>query len=623
MTIIPTGRHIIDFIALRPEFVGIGKATAKRLWDRYGTELYALLSAGEPSALSEVLDHSRASILIDAWRNQQALVDCVVFFEEQGIDTRVARKAIEFWGAEAVAKIKDNPYRLLSICSWTQIDAVALRLGLPVDDPRRRVAAVEGVLYDRLDRKHTWCVEEALIRLTSERLRVDIASATEAVKLAASDGAAVSVDGGYQAAGAAYIERYIEARIEHHLDRRSRRDLFLDSVDTAEVSAFIDRFSNSHSLTDEQSNAVHMALGNTFSLLVGGAGVGKTTVLKAVNAAARHFGMAVYQLAIAGRAASRMAEATGQHAQTVASWLRGVSDGKLEVGRHTLVVVDEASMLDLPTLYRILFHLPEEAPILLVGDTAQLPPIGFGLTLHRLISEERIPKTVLTRIHRASENSGIPAVSLEVRKGIVPSLRPYVPDNIGCAFVETSQRRIIDALEDIAHDLHREEIQIVAPTYRGEAGIDAINARFHSLNAASGRQSRYGFAVGDPCLWTVNDYDRGLWNGSLGVIVGFGEDVVSTEFGGVRHEIAPHELDHLELAYCISVHKAQGSQFRNVLVPMVQSFNLDRALLYTAITRATNRVVLVGDRNAMESAIAEAPRSFNRDVGLRLRDVTG
>ncbi|MBL3684424.1 AAA family ATPase [Sinorhizobium meliloti] len=179
------------------------------------------------------------------------------------------------------------------------------------------------------------------------------------------------------------------------------------------------------------------------SLLVVGRwrGVGKTTALKAVNAAARNFGMAVYQLAIAGRAAKRIAEATGQHAQTVASWLKGVADGRIELGRHTIVIIDEASMLDLPTLYRILFHLPKEARCLLVGDTAQLPPIGFGLTLHRLVKEKRIPKTELTRILRATESTGIPQVSVAIRGGVLPDLPSYSSRRGGCSLIHATGTR--------------------------------------------------------------------------------------------------------------------------------------------------------------------------------------
>ena len=618
MTAIPRGRYIVEFLASRPEFVGVGKATAARLWERFGPELYAVLGNGDIERLSELLDRNQAGIVVEAWRNQQALADCVVFFDEHGIDIGLSRKAVDFWGNQAVLKMRDNPYRLLTVCTWPQVERVATALGMRKDDPRRLVAGVESVLYDRLDRKHTWCDEAVLIELVAKRLSTSTECASDAIRLAVADGAAIPMEGGFQPAGAAYMERFIEARIEGHLQRTSDRDLFLDGITAADVSAFLKRFDPSRNLTDEQRHAVAVAMQHAFSLLIGGAGVGKTTALRAINASARHFGMSVYQLAIAGRAAGRIAEATGQPAQTVASWLKGVIDGRIELGRHTLVIVDEASMLDLPTLYRILFHLPEDARCLLVGDTAQLPPLGFGLTLHRLVLEGRIPKTELTRILRASEASGIPEVSLAIRNGRVLPIPPYNNESVGCSFAVAPESRIVETIEDILHDLRGEEVQVVAPVYAGAAGIDAINTYFHDLRKRAGFCAMHGFADGDPCIWTVNDYDRHLWNGSMGTVAGFDADAVVAVFDGKSHRIGPGEIQKLSLAYCISVHKAQGSQFRNVVIPVLPTANMDRAMIYTAVTRAIDRVVLVGSESGFGSGVRPQPRSLNRDVALGL-----
>ncbi|WP_370035628.1 AAA family ATPase [Sinorhizobium fredii] len=616
---IPRGRHIVEFIASRPEFVGVGKATAARLWERFGSDLYAILGDGDVDRLSELLDRNQAAIVIEAWRNQQALADCVVFFDEHGIEPAISRKAVDFWGHEAVQKMRDNPYRLLTVCTWPQVDRVATALGFRKDDPRRLVAAVESVLYDRLDRKHTWCGGLVLVGLVAKRLSTTTDHASAAVELAVADGAAIPIEGGFQPAGAAYMERFIEARVDGHLRRLSDRDLFLDGIRSEDITAFLAAFDPSRSLTDEQRKAVGMAMQNAFSLLIGGAGVGKTTALRAINAGARHFGMSVYQLAIAGRAAGRIAEATGQPAQTVASWLKGVADGRIELGRHTLVIIDEASMLDLPTIYRILFHLPEDARCLLVGDTAQLPPIGFGLTLHRLVFEDRIAKTELTRILRASPESGIPEVSLAIRQGQVPKIPAYNNERCGCSFAAASEDRIVETIEDILHDLGDAEVQVVAAVYAGPAGIDAINAYFHGLRKGAGFRALHGFAEGDPCIWTVNDYDRHLWNGSMGMVAGFDSDNVIAEFDGARHRIASDEIQKLSLAYCISVHKAQGSQFRNVVMPVLPTANMDRAMIYTAVTRAIDRVVLVGSEAGFGRGVRPHPRSLGREVALGLR----
>ncbi|MBB4585577.1 exodeoxyribonuclease V alpha subunit [Rhizobium leguminosarum] len=623
MNAIPRGRHIVDFLATRPEFAGVGKATAARLWKHLGTELYAVLGNGDVDRLADVLDRNQAAIVVEAWSSQLALADCVVFFDENGIDPKVARKAVDFWGADALAKIRDNPYRLLSVCSWRQVDRVAYNLAMPVTDPRRQVAAVESVLYDRIDRKHTWCSREELLKQTAKRLGVGPAAAEEALKAAVADGAAHSIDGGYQPAGAAYMERFIERRIEDHLGGSAGSDLFLDGIAPKDVTAFLAQFDPKGSLTSEQVDAVRMTIRHTFSLLIGGAGVGKTTALKAINAAARHFGMTVYQLAVAGRAAQRIAEATGQPAQTIASWLKGVADGRIELGRHSVVIIDEASMLDLPTLYRILFYLPEDARCLLVGDVAQLPPIGFGLTLHRLVREQRIPKTELTRILRATESSGIPKVSVAIRGGDLPALPAYVSRRGGCSFIPATESKVIHAIEDILHDLRDEEVQVVGSVYAGAAGIDAINAYFHAARVAAGAPQMHGFAEGDPCIWTVNDYDRNLWNGSMGRVVGIDGDALVVQFEDGRHRVGPSEVDRLALAYSISVHKAQGSQFKNVVMPVQSTMNTDRAMIYTAITRATDRVIIIGAQSDLVRAVVPYPRSLSRDVALGLRTEAG
>lgn len=276
-------------------------------------------------------------------------------------------------------------------------------------------------------------------------------------------------------------------------------------------------------------------------------------------------------------------------------------------------------MLDLPTFYRILFHLPEDARCLLVGDTAQLPPIGFGLTLHRLVLEGRIPKTELTRILRASAESGIPEVSLAIRHGSVPRIPAYHKECAGCSFAAAPENRIVETIEDVLHDLWSEEVQVVAAVYAGAAGIDNINAYFHDLRKRACFNAMHGFAEGDPCIWTVNDYDRQLWNGSMGMVSGFDGDAVVAVFDGKSHRIGPGEIPKLSLAYCISVHKAQGSQFRNVVMPVLPTANMDRAMIYTAVTRAIDRVILVGSEVGFNKGVRPHPRSLDRDVALTLR----
>jgi exodeoxyribonuclease V alpha subunit len=179
----------------------------------------------------------------------------------------------------------------------------------------------------------------------------------------------------------------------------------------------------------------------------------------------------------------------------------------------------------------------------------------------------------------------------------------------------------VEIIEDILHDLRGEEVQVVASVYAGAAGIDAVNAYFHDLRKRAGFAAMYGFAEGDPCIWTVNDYDRHLWNGSMGTVAGFDGDYVVAVFDGKNQRIGPGEIQKLSLAYCISVHKAQGSQFRNVVMPILPTANMDRAMIYTAVTRAVDRVVLVGSQVGFGKGVRPHPRSLDREVALGLRPV--
>lgn len=609
----------MQFLVKRPEFAGIGKATAQRLWDTFGQTLPRIFTEGRVDLLAKVLTLTQAEIACDAWRNQNAIAETVAFFDEHDVDPQIASKVVDLWGDTALIKLRENPYRLLTICPWKHVDRIAQRLGIERSDPRRQVGAVEAALYERLDDKHTVTAEKPLVDRVGLLLGAAPQEARGALAAAVGDGAAIICREGYQPAGAAYAERFIEARIRAALELpASRGDLFVEQPTSDAILAFLKRSGGNwdHPLTAEQEHAVVTALRHRFSVLTGGAGVGKTTTLRAIIEAANSFGFHVHQLALAGRAAKRMSEASGRPAGTIASWLLDASNGRTETGVHTLVIVDEASMLDLPTLYRILFYLHEDARLLLVGDPAQLPPIGYGLTLHRLVLSPQVPQVELTRIMRADEETGIPAVSRAVRAGRMPRLPRYHPTQVGCTIIGCREQEVIEVIERVRDDLSDDDLQIIGATYGGPAGIDAINTHFHRYNA-HGRLRLKRFAEGDPIIWTKNDYDRGLWNGSMGQVLAVGEDRLKVRLEGKSYDLTIAEFSNqLDLAYAISVHKAQGSQWNSVVLPLAASRLFDRALLYTALTRAKRRVVLVGDLRVLERAITLPPVSLARDVAL-------
>ena len=290
-------------------------------------------------------------------------------------------------------------------------------------------------------------------------------------------------------------------------------------------------------------------------------------------------------------------------------------------------------MLDVILVYRLMRALPERVRLLLVGDPFQLPPIGPGLIFHVLTDSRDVPQQELTQVHRQASGSGIPAIANEVRCGRVPSFASFDGPAPGVALIEAASRHISLTVIDIMRSLAvRGEVQILGVTKRADAGTETINSAIHALVAGNNPSlPGWGFAETEPVIHLVNDYDHGLFNGSLGRIRkiiptlaegGPSRQAIECEFDGVLHRFAEDSLDRIELAHAITVHKAQGSQFRRVIIPVVGSRLLDRTLVYTALTRAVDQVVFVGDRRALAATTEAPPRSQQRQVGFRLEEPT-
>ena len=315
------------------------------------------------------------------------------------------------------------------------------------------------------------------------------------------------------------METFVAEAVVELLARHGSEDLIAREVDDQDLDAWLEDASKTIGvdLGDEQRAAVRMALLGRFGLLVGGAGVGKTTVLKAVVAASEHFGRAVHQMALAGRAAVRMTQATGRKAWTIAAFLNGVEARRIVVGPEALVVVDESSMLDLPTLYRILRAIPTSGRLLLVGDPAQLPPIGFGLTLHALVATPKMPKVELRTIRRQSTASGIPMVAAAVREGRVPKLAAFDIGVAGVSLLECRQEEVADRVVDVVAELGGiANARILSALKSGSSGTIALNTRFHRIVSAGHSAGNSRFRLGEPVVFLRNDYRRDLRNGSLG-----------------------------------------------------------------------------------------------------------
>lgn len=618
---VPRGRLLVRYLSRSKLFPGVGEATAAKLYDEFGEKLNEVLLSGDVGQLCHVVSRAVAGVLVAGWRARQSEMELISFLDRHGFGPRMADKLIQCWGDAAKATLEANPYLLLAVASWSLVDTEARKIGVAEDDRRRSVGAVEAVLYRRLNAGHTLTQHDETVKLVDGLLGNGKGPAAIAVAL--EDGAVIGSQAtGYQPIGAHSLEKGIAGRLRAMIagEAPEQCELFQvpPGISTDEQIAHYERL-RSIKLTDEQKAAIRMATSQQFSLVLGGAGVGKTTVLGGIIHVLEACHWSIFQLALAGRAAKRMAETTGRPAMTIAKFLLGMRTGNLALSAQTLLVVDEASMLDLPTFYRVLSYLPDGTRLLLVGDPAQLPPIGFGLTFHRLALSCAVPKTQLTQVHRQAASTGIPAVAASIREHRIPVFEPFAGARPGVSVIECPRGGIVARLFELAQAWGGDDWRVIGSVKNGVAGVNDINASFHHrLSAGRPRLEGYDFTEGDPIVFLRNDYERGLMNGSLGTIVKVlsGEGSLVTNFEGEQHILTAEDLASIELAYAITCHKAQGSQFQRVGIPVVRSRLLDHALIYTALTRAVEQVVFVGDMEALSHAIEAPPRASGREVAF-------
>lgn len=645
----PSGEHIVTLLAHSKAFTGIGSVKARRLWDHFGQALYKILDQGLTSRLEEVLSFEAAQRLEHEWRVWGDSFT-VQWLQSKGLPVKLGKKVMEFFMPHAAQKIEEDPYRLISFAAdWETTDRLAREtFGIGEDDSRRLAGAAEEALYAAFDAGHTWISQAELHARLGRLLRMGGLSAPRKTELlercvhqAQENGSLVRTENtnshGHRlhASGPYLMEssvaQAIAARITH------KQTL----LGASSLDAVVQRYQTQTGLTLESSQrqAIELANEHAFAVITGGAGTGKTTVLRGIFAVYQEAGWHVYPMALSGRAARRIGEATGGTATTIAGFLARFDER--EAPLHAAVVIDEASMLDLPSAYRLLRHLPAAWRFVLVGDPNQLPPVGPGLLMHELSRKDELalPKVELQKVQRYG--GAIAAAANDILTGRWPQL----PDDASCdiAAIECPLPEInAMVLELLKQDpLNTQVLSATRSTAHG--GVKTIN--YICLTELHGHNQELacwntehecvqglGFRVGSPVICLVNDWERNLQNGSLGVVVNAtqptsdaatGEcDGQGTCYGhirwddGITREITPDLLPHLELAYAITVHKSQGSQFQRVIIPVRRSRLLDRDLLYTAITRAQTKVILVGDLAAAKAAVEAPPHASLRQVAL-------
>ncbi|MEP3588844.1 MAG: AAA family ATPase [Marinobacter sp.] len=462
--------NIIRFLAEEKLFHGIGNVRASKLVDKFGARLLFAIANRDPSIL-DLIPGDTAIALFENFSDAAAGAELAVYLDALGVDKWLGRKVVNAWGQLGAKRLQSNPYLLISWLDWKKVDAIGRRVGVELSDPKRLCAACEHVLYVRLNQGHTWTsvadVKKRLVALVGQ------GDSAEAIAECVDDHAAIYNDDGLQPYGAAVMEQYILRQAGSlQLDQEDLFDGFIMPESNFDSHVREIESQQGFGFTEMQITAIRSALKHRFNVFAGYAGSGKTSVLRAVCGLAEACGLKVHPMALSGRAAKRITDATGYPSSTIARFTRDYRGKELEGAN--LILVDEASMIDLPDLYRIL-RIGAKARVCLIGDPAQLPPIGFGAPFSNLVEYPGVQRVVLDKVHRQDEKTGIPTIAENIRHGVADDLERYTGAKKGVQYLQVSQENAPQAILEIGKDFAnagctRDDMQIIAPVKSGEGG---------------------------------------------------------------------------------------------------------------------------------------------------------
>lgn len=598
------------------------------LVDTFGKDTFRILSE-EPARLLEVtgFDNETASSLLSAWTESITSSELSALLADHEVSSEQMKALFNAFGSEARRIISDNPYSLMEVdgFQFDKVDEIAESRGISKNDPRRFEGAVLWVLREASQSGHL-CVRRGDLAMNlreafrteaesfgSRDLAKDLIEATS--RLEAKKKVFIDPDVGvylpalydYERRSAQYLVRF-------------RTPLALD----VNLKEFLELYENTHQiqLSEAQQDAVNQLISNRVLVLTGGPGTGKTTVIKTFVELFQKAGVGFRLMAPTGIAAKRVAMVTGHEAATIHRTFRfnGEEWGYSEWNKYPVgaVIIDEMSMVDQELFFRVVSSLEEGTILVLVGDDAQLPSVGPGSVLRDLVRCPAIPTVRLTQIFRQAQKSEIVVNSHRINRGegILTG-----DDTSDFRFVSLDDSRIMDLIVKMAVKLKGRDanFQILSPKYDGIVGVTNLNERLREVLNPPGpgkMEVSFGktrFRVGDRLMVIKNDYKLGIYNGDMGKLVdirseflrvrihGLGEDGLDANVEIPRGEV----LQKLRLAYAITVHKCQGSEFDTIILPMVREHGrmLQRNLFYTAVTRAKKRVWVIGDRGSVQRAI--------------------
>jgi exodeoxyribonuclease V alpha subunit len=625
---------------------GIGPKIAERIVARYEVDTLRIIEEA-PDRLVEVpgLGPKRTALITRAWEEQKAIKEVMVFLQGVGVSTSLAVRIYKTYRDGSIGVVQHEPYRLAADVwgiGFKTADKIAQSLGIPHDSPARVKAGLQFTLSEASDEGHCYLPQEELLRQAAEILGVEAALVTACLEELVREGGLVrellrpAHDAEDDEVGepitACYLVPFSRAEvslangIRRLLDTPQDRLPMFRTVDWEVAFGWLQQQTGTM-LAPEQAEAVRLALTQRVAVLTGGPGCGKSFTVRAIVQLARAKRARVLLTAPTGRAAKRLEELAGMPGVTASTLhrllqLRPGGDAAFD-REHPLeadlVVVDEASMLDLLLANTLVKAIPPGAHLLLVGDVDQLPSVGAGEVLRDLLGAQTIPSVRLTHIFRQAQESGVVTNAHRINAGKHPVTQGL--DDF-FLFAEEDSERVAELTVDIvAHRLPRRfgldarrDVQVLCPMHRGPAGAGVLNEQLQqALTPArpGAPERRYGgrvYRVGDKVTQLRNNYDKEVFNGAVGTVTSL--SLEEQELGvllddGRSVHYAFDELDELTHAYAVSIHRSQGSEYPCVVVPLTTSawLMLQRNLLYTAVTRAKRLVVLVGSRRALAKAV--------------------
>ncbi|WEQ52573.1 ATP-dependent RecD-like DNA helicase [Komagataeibacter oboediens] len=606
---------------------GIGPVYAKKLVKAFGEAVFDLIEQ-EPGRLREVtgIGPKRAERIVAGWADQKVIREIMLFLHSNGVGTSRAVRIFKTYGQDAVRLISENPYRLakdIRGIGFKTADQIARKMGIAPDAMIRVRAGISCALGEAMDEGHCGLPVGELLTSTAELLEVaaPLIETALALELEAGDVVADSVGetGCIFLAGLYRAEQSIAERLRACAVGRPP----WPDIDAAKAMTWVEG-KTGLALAPSQQEAVRLALNSKVLVITGGPGVGKTTLVNAILKIVTAKGTDVQLCAPTGRAAKRLSESTGLEGKTIHRLLEtDPATGSFKRDDTNpltcdLLVVDEASMVDVLLMRSLLRALPDSTALLIVGDVDQLPSVGPGQVLADIIGSGAVPVVRLTEVFRQATQSRIITNAHRINEGKMPELS--AEEGSDFYFVEAPDpkiglRKLIAVVKDriparFGLDPVR-DVQVLCPMNRGGLGARSLNIELQqALNPAGDvKVERFGwtYGPGDKVMQIANDYDRDVFNGDLGVIgrIDVEEGELTVSFDGRDVVYGFGELDELVLAYATTIHKSQGSEYPAVVIPLVTQHYamLARNLLYTGVTRGRKLVVLVGQKKALAIAV--------------------